>query len=214
MHCTWPYCCNTETISARPTYVEKCDIWWANALNHTMGHLYSRSMGRKKSFVPRWCIRYLERIYFTHIFLIHSGKWAATTAAPWHPCLSSTLMLSPPQSTISCNTMGILSNTRRILPSRKCCHASCMMIAIPSGSLCCSWCLRSTIDWMLIQMPKSKAFTSGEHADCCIISILKSSLNLLVYSFLASCVPCPQHYWRCYIVAAQTMLVAVAIVYV
>ena len=35
---------------------------------------------------------------------------------------------------------------------------------------------------MLIQMPKSRAFTSGEHADCWIIFMLKSSNNCLVYS--------------------------------
>jgi hypothetical protein len=50
----------------------------------------------------------------------------------------------------------------------------------------------STADWTLIQMlqmPKSRAFTSGEHACCCIISMLKSSNNHHVYSSLASLVP-------------------------
>ena len=38
-------------------------------------------------------------------FFIHSGKGVARTAEPWCPCLSSTLVLSPPQSTISCNSI-------------------------------------------------------------------------------------------------------------
>jgi hypothetical protein len=139
---------------------------------------------------------YLERIYFSHIFLIHSSQWAATAAAPWCPRLSSTLMLFitttiDNQLAAICNTMGILSNTRQIVSSDKCCHASCTLIASPSGSLCRSQCLHSTADWTLIQMPKSRAFTSGERADCCIISTLNSSNNHLVHSSLASLVPCP-----------------------
>jgi hypothetical protein len=58
-----------------------------------------------------------------------------------------------------------------------------------SGSLLPLQCILSTAAWTLIQMPRSKEFTSGEHTDCHIITTLNSSNACLVYSCIASWVP-------------------------
>jgi hypothetical protein len=64
------------------------------------------------------------------------------------------------------------------------------LIVSSSGSLHCCQCLHSTADWILIQIPKSRSLASGELAGCGIISVLNSSNNALLYSYLAL-VPCP-----------------------
>ncbi len=115
---------------------------------------------------------------------VHSGSTAAAMLR--RPLLSSTVMLSPPDSTISCSTVGIRWNTFCIVTAGKLSQASLTVAASPSGSHLLLRCLTSTAAWMLIQMPRSKAFTSGEHADCCNIIILNLSFNLLVYSSLAA----------------------------
>jgi hypothetical protein len=102
------------------------------------------------------------------------------------PLQSSTVTLSPPDSTMSSNTIGIQWNTFCIVTAGKFSQASLTVAASPSGSHLWLWCLTSTTAWTLNKMPRSKAFTSGEHTDCCNIIILNSSLNLLVYSSLTT----------------------------
>jgi hypothetical protein len=105
--------------------------------------------------------------HFSHIFLLrweekkHSGSAAAILRRPrW----SSTGMLSLLLKTICHCTMWIQLNILYIASQGKFSQACFKSIRI---SPLVPW-LHSTADWMFIQMPRSRAFTSGEHTDCFI----------------------------------------------
>ncbi len=146
----------------------------------------SLSTLRENVWTEFWPDAHWERTNFSHIFC----QARRITQEEQQPCCNDP---SIPRCShcLCCNTMGIQLNTCCIVSSGKSSQASLTDSASPSGSLRLSQCLSLTWDWTFIQMPKSKAFTSGEHVDCYIIMMLWLSLNHLVYSSLASIAPCP-----------------------
>jgi hypothetical protein len=100
-------------------------------------------------------------------------------------------MLSPPLSTINWCTMGIRLNIHWIVSAGKSSHASSTVLARVSVSYQLSRCLHSTADCKLIRMPRSRVFTSGEHAGWNLIVTLCSFLNPLVHYSIAALVPFP-----------------------
>ncbi len=114
----------------------------------------------------------------------------AATMLQW-PLRSLTFTWSPLLASIISQTMGRRSNTLVIISRGKLLYASLTVLVKASASLLLFRCLHLTADCRLIQMPRSRAFNSGEHGGWNLKITLCCSLNCLVYSSIACLVPCP-----------------------